>query len=241
MRKRIRLAIATGLLFPTAILAQSSPDSILNTQARNLAVLYSTAIGSNSSFYNGPEYFYDDALLTANAFFETVDFDRGSIVYDGIAYYDIPLAYDIIRDEVVTLSFNQDYRVKILPEKLSSFTIRGRQFIQIPKATASHMPGYFELLHKGKASLLVKRIKKIKEIITTGRNVEYQVNSENQYYIQTSTGYHVVTDKAGLLSILSDKRPELNAYFDNNNYSFRTDLEIALLNAVKYYDQIAAE
>lgn len=198
--------------------------------------VYRTNVSAASPLYNGPEYFYNDQLLTDHAFLETPAFDKGSVTIDGVTFNDVPLAYDILRDELVTLSYSSDFKVKMLREKISGFTLRNRRFIAVKGSSIPE--GYYEVLYSGKTQVLARREKRVKELTNAGRDVVYQVNSFNTYYILTSSGYERISDRASLLNVFADKRTELNSFLNSNRFSFPREMEEALIQSTRYYDQI---
>ena len=222
-----------ALLSPIILFGQQDSTT---PQKRMLEAIYRSNINAASPLYNGPEYYYDDQLLTAHAFLETPTFEKGSITMDGVVIGDVPLAYDILRDELVTLSYGSDFKVKVVREKINGFTLRNTRLTVVREKSIPE--GYYEVLHDGKTQLLARHEKRIKELTNAGRDVVYQVNSFTTYYLRTPNGYETIRDRSGLISALQDKKAELNRFIDSNRLSFSKELEEALIQSVRYYDQI---
>ena len=80
--------------------------------------------------YNGIEYVFIYRAVSGFPFFLTDTFEKNNIVYDGTLYKEVPLAYDIVSNEVVTQT-PDNYYIQLIPEKINSFSIKNHLFIQL--------------------------------------------------------------------------------------------------------------
>ncbi|RYY61273.1 MAG: hypothetical protein EOO05_06985 [Chitinophagaceae bacterium] len=234
MRLYLLLLIGFQAILCAAYSQSSNPgqDSIIAN--------YESRIGSASFIFNGPEYFYSEAGFTTHSFYESPQFDNGTITYNGIVYNNVPLALDILRDELVSISFDKSYKVRLVREKVSGFTLRNASFIAVEgDSTRVVAPGYYQQLVNGPATLMAKRIKKIQDN-KTDRILKYNLESNSKYYISRAGKYYHVTDKASLLEALSDKSAEMNEFFRKADVNFRLDPESAFVQAVRFYDEITS-
>lgn len=183
--------------------------------------------------YSGSEYFYDDKKLTDNAFFETPSFEQGILDFDGVVIPNFPLAYDIIRDELVTINYDKQYKVKIPANKVKSFELRGKKFINV-QHYAGLKEGYYQVLDEGKDVLLLsKRIKTITEKVLSNK-VEYHVSSVNKYWLIHKNHVYGLEHQNDLLDVLQPEKTKLQQYY-TEQLSSVIQLEDRLTALIKYY------
>jgi len=64
------------------------------------------------------------------------------------------------------------------------------------------------------------------------------VISENIYYIKKEGVYRTIRNKSSLLSVLKNKKKEVQQYLKTNDIKFKKEPERAMIMAVRYYDQL---
>jgi hypothetical protein len=192
---------------------------------------------SGSLLYNGTEYFYNDSRLTGTPFFATDSFTKGNLIYYGQLYTGIPLKFDVLRGEVVTYLHNPTFPVKLVTEKLKCFTIGSAVFVWVEKTGGMPEAGYYQVLYNGKASILAKRYKTIRETVSAEGVVREVVNHSN-YYVLKNGIYHSVGSKGSLLDALSDQKSALSDYIDKSDVKFKKDPEYNMIRAAAYYETL---
>ncbi len=219
----LTLFLNTAFVFAqTSTDARSVPYNDYYKQLRQYAYIYS-----------GSEYFYDDKKLTDNAFYETPSFEQGILNFDGVVVNNFPLAYDIIRDELVTINYDKQYKVKIPSNKVKSFELRGKKFINI-----QHFPGlkdgYYQVLNEGKGVLLFsKRIKTVTEKVLSNK-VEYHVNSVDKYWLVYKNQAYEIEQQNDLLDVLQPEKTKLQQYY-KEQLNAVTSMEEKLIALIRYY------
>src|SRR5689334_814266 len=123
MVNRKRLCLTT--LFITAISFTTYAQNKLTDSSSAYAVnkninWYTLQRGNNLKLYNGIEYVFLYRTVKGFPFFLTDTFEKNNIVYDGTLYQEIPLSYDIVGNQVVTLT-PDNYYIQLIPEKINSF------------------------------------------------------------------------------------------------------------------------
>lgn len=217
-----------------AVQAQSFPDQQLlpDTTASRLAIsntldVYYRFMGAQSRLLNGKEHIGYLPLI-GQPYFQTDTVQTGSIMYEEAWYRDIPLQYDLIRDEVITRNLN-DGAIALYNGKIKEFYLLGHHFINTSN-------GYFDLLCSGKMNLEVKRIKTIQETIESlqvMRNVQYS----EHFYIEMDGVRHSISNLHSLFSFMKDKKKEINRDLEKKKIKYRQNHERALIEAVTYYNQ----
>jgi hypothetical protein len=199
---------------------------------------YQKAIGLHSQLYRGAIYEFYDVRSEGKPYFkDTVQLVNGNINYYGTSYKNIPLIYDLNRQQLVTLLYDNSTKYAFLNEGISSFDIYGHHFIRlIPDELNIKMDvGFYDELYNNKLQLLVKRSKSGQFESMTGKRVYYLKNS---YYIKKGGIYQTVSTKGQVLNLLNDKKKELKKYIKDRGIDYSDNKEKAMVMILAYYDSI---
>jgi len=226
----------------TPLHAQNVPSDTSFRQAsiNKLVALYHTSVGPASNLYNGTQYeFYPFPFQESHPYFETSSFTSGTVTYSGVTYTGVPLLYDIVRDELVLLHYDSIHRVSLVNENTASFSLAGHHFIRIERdSTQKVLPaGFYDELHQGQVSFLVKRTKDLEEVIDN-RNVVSRVVYKKRYFVLNGGAYYAVKNKKALLRLFKDKKNEIQQFIKQDKISFKRNEEMAMKSVVAYYDQL---
>lgn len=172
MRRILFLVVSFFLLTLTAVNAQVAEV--------NLPFLsnYKEEIRYFQELITGGQYAEPSALIQGDPYHFSRQFEAGSLRINGITYPEVPLVYDIFRDQLVTFHpvFNQ--KILIKPEKIDGFTLNNGQLFRYLAGNESythHSNGIYEVLAQGKALALAKRYKTSKSIRELSRYDEEYV------------------------------------------------------------------
>lgn len=203
--------------------------------------LYNNAVRNQELVFTGSEYKAMTGKLTGHPYFYLDHFVEDTIVFDDMVFPDIPLQYDIVKDELVIeyVDYLDDkLTIQLRKEKVNSFHIDGNVFINVTDDTRNTLaPGYYNLLYKGEI-LFLKKIKKsvLKEVDIKGVHISFK---EIIKYIIVKHGKpHHITNKKSLFKALDDKEKELSTYAREENLRFKQHKEEDMINLIEYYDQI---
>lgn len=83
------------------------------------------------------EYIESHPDVSGTPFWRTDTLQEGSIYYDGIFYPNIFLAYDAVKEEVA-IKNQQRLSIKLLTEKINSFTLSNQLFVNITSDSANN-------------------------------------------------------------------------------------------------------
>ena len=222
--------------------AQQIPDTSFREKAlSNLVKYYHAAIGFQAGLYNGPQYdAYPRPFTEGHQFFRTDTFEKGSVVYDGLQYLDVPLKLDIIRDELIMLHPVSGFDINLIKEKIDSFSVAGHSFINIMtnRSDSALKAGFYDQIFSSSAlKLLVKRKKYIQER-NERASIELLIYGTASYFIQKNGLYYSVRNKKSIINLLKDKRNEIQKFIKANKLKFRKDFEEDAIRTVRYYDQL---
>ncbi len=240
MKNRIVVFIALSLSLATRTFGQPGLPDSLQPAAKNAADIYYKAIGENNHLYNGSEYVAFPYTAEKNPFFKSVIVANGSINYDGTLYNEVPLVYDIFRDEVITNRYKENYRIKLVNEKIGYFFLSGHEFIRIVKdSNNSTVPetGFYDRLYNGKVTALSRRVKKMGDTVTSSGTVTHYFEAD-QYFIKKEGIYYPVHNKKTTLSVFRDRKKDVQKLLRKNKIKFKQDHEAWIVKAAEYYDQL---
>jgi len=235
MLKKLRL-----LIFVLQLLCISIASA--QVVAEKPVVNFNRAIGQQSRLFNGPGYDFYPFLSDTSAYFQNLrTFEKGTVVYDGYAYTDIPILYDLHKDLVVTLSHDSVGKFSLLSERISDFYQNGHHFIRVVKAdTSADSPansGFYELMYDGKVKILLKRYKNIEETTSSMEYKKYFVPGQN-YFLLKDQVYYKVNSENAFMAAFGARKKDFQRYLKEKHIKFRKTPELALLTLADYYDHL---
>ena len=180
---------------------------------KNSIAYFQNEIGEDAHLYTGKEYFAYEKGIKGHPFFESPQMQNSDIFYDGTLYTNIPLLFDIVRQEIVINRYNQNVRIKLLNEKVKYFTLAGHRFENITLAEGKDeniSNGIYDIVFDNKTRVLVKRFKRIKNPIKAEDPPVFV--EEDAFYLQNGDRFYPVENRSSLLSALSDKREYIKIY-----------------------------
>ena len=228
-----------GIYLP--LFGQGVADTSFRQKAiENLIGLYRTSIGLQAGLYNGPLYEpYTRQFVSGHQFFNIDSSTKGSVSYDGLGYYNIPMRYDIVRDELIIRHPN-GFPVNLIKQKLDSFTLFDEHFVKIENikgAGGLDSIGYYHQLYSSPSISFLARRRKFMQEVTGRTSIETTIYSRDFYYILKDGNYYPIKNKKALLEILKDKKSETQQYIKRNRLRFK-QFEEDVLETVSYYDQL---
>ena len=219
------------------VAAQNADDTTLHENALNAIGVYYQNLGEESPLYNGSEYIeYAYTLQEGHPFFQVVNFINGNVNVDGMIFHDVPMLYDIVKDQLIIQDFQKVYKINLPADRVRQFFLLGHLFVHL-NASDQVKTGFYDQLYKGKISLFAKREKKILEKYSNIQ-ISKVVISQNVYYIKKDGVYYTIKNKSSLFSALKSKKKEVQQYLKSNDIKFKREPERAMMMAVKYYDQL---
>ncbi len=173
----------------------------------------------NTGLYNG--ILYEEKYRTINEktqFFNTRDFKKGSVCYDGQCYYNLELSYNVYEDEVLLklISKAGGGTLKLYKGKVESFKVLDKKFIKIePKKDLQYSTqGYHEVIYESSDfSLYAKHFKKIfKRQDRSSLYYEF-VDDDSKYVLNHNNNYNFFNTKKEIIAAFPELKKEIDKFY----------------------------
>ena len=219
--------------------AAQTVDTNFHENALNAVNIYYQSLGAESPLYNGSEYLeYAYTLQEGNPFFQSAAWVNGNIVFDGMNFNEVPMLYDIVKDQVIIEDFQKVYKINLPADKILQFTLSGHTFVRILHNLPGQVKtGFYDQLYNGKIAVYARREKKIIEKYG-GLQINNVVEQRTVYYIKKDSSYYAIKNKHALLDALKDKKKAIQQYFKEIHVKFREDPETVTKLVAEYYDKL---
>jgi len=218
---------------------QTSSSSDRSASFRNSLSYFQNEIGADSHLYTGKEYTPYEKGIKGHSFFMSDQMQNSDLFYDGTLYTNIPLLFDIVRQEIVINRYHQNVRMKLLSEKVKYFILAGHRFENITLAEGKEeylSNGIYDIIFDGKASVLVKRLKRIRYPLKAEDPPGFV--EEDLFYIRNGNSLYAVDSRSSLLQALDDKGELIKAYVRKSKFRFKKNIEKELMMAAAYYSTL---
>ena len=239
----LTLLVVFQFLFLNQTTAQIMPENGAEQMlVRNAASVYFQSLGEQSGIYRGTEYTgYPYRIKGGHQFFESLDFSYGSVFYDGILYEDVPMWYDIVKNQLVVRYVDEFSRIVLHTEKIDYFLLNNHHFVQMKNEdlNPSSLPsGFYDRVYNGGIEVLVNRSKgTLKEVSTEGTYLII-LKQKNKFFLKKGGVYYPVESSGSVLKTLGGHQKEILNDLKKNKIKFRKAPEKAIIHMVKYYDQL---
>lgn len=201
--------------------------------------LYKKATYNTQNLYSGRRYFLNDPISEEHQFFIDRKWQTGSLVYDGQQFDSIPMMYDIHKDQLVIRDLENNFLLLIV-DRLASFNMYGHYFRRL--VSREDIPGFmntgfYDIRYDGQTKFIVQRKKDRQEKVADLKVIPlYEI--KDSYYIFRHNNYWPVKSKKSVLALFPEHARELKRIVRKEGISYRKNREQAILEMVKYYDEI---
>ena len=241
----IAVILVFGLLIYSPAGAQqidSQQDEIYQKSFARAVSIYDASIGKNSMLFSGRSYYNKHAGLKGHQYFKDDYWERGSIIYEGQVFDSIFIKYDIYSDLLLIEHFNINgypSPIQLYRPKVRSFTLMKYYFIWLEKDTISNLrAGFYNQMYKSHD--LEVLIKRRKEIVNANEinSIREEFAVKDRYYIKKDQMIYRVRKMSSIVKVLEDRKKEVKSFIKKNQYRFRENPDIQLVEVVKYYDSL---
>lgn len=216
--------------------AQTSTTFNQSDSFINVKVYFQDETREDAHLYTGKEYIKYAASIKGHPFFDTDQMQKGEIFYNGTLYENVPLLFDIVSQEIVIKRYNQDERMKLLNEKVKYFILNGHRFENIFLAEGKDeniSNTIYDIAFDGKASVLIKRVKHIKNGLKAEDPTSFV--EEDEFYIRNGKSLYAVANKSSVMQAFNDKKESIKTFIRKNKFRFKKNIEKELIMTATYY------
>lgn len=222
--------------YPQATVTDSTP-----TLQNIFSTLSKTSLKDNFPLYSGRQYLRFSQNITGHPFFLNERPFTGSVFCGGIVYDSVLLYYDIYLDKLIANNYSNDNQLILPTEKVESFYISGRRFVQLNVAESGRVTenlGFAEVAYQGKRSKIYIKHQKTLPMDNSTGDERRKFKEKNYFYIEINNHLHAANSKKQLLSALGNKRKEAANFIAANKLSYQKN-EVELLTRVAaFYDSL---
>ncbi|MGC4235003.1 MAG: hypothetical protein QM594_18670 [Niabella sp.] len=183
--------------------------------------------------YNGRLFSGYPSSIKGTAFFNDIQKEIGTAVYDGVAYKNLPLMYDVNADELIVRS-DDNLPYILSSDRVSAFTFRDLTFMRIDNNIIPK--GFYQVLEQGTLTLLCKRRKIIKESIV-GMSLERDFLVTDKFYILKDNRFYPATSRKTFYKTIKEKKQLVAKALRSQNMRFKNDPEAFITTGIHIYNQ----
>ena len=237
-RYHLLFLIGLNIVFQKNVASQSLPPDteIYSAAKEHLLQLYVDSTRENLRLYNGTEFTAAYRSSLGHPFFAYSNPQAGKIFYDGILYTGVKLLYDIIRDDVIFINEFKNLNIKLIPQKISWFTIQEHKIVQLSRdSNAISFPGngFYELLYEGPIAVFKKYKKQLYEPSKPDESAKYV--QYDFYYVKKNNTYYPIDSKKALLSVCKDRKNDITKFIHREGLNFKQDPATMIIKVIDYY------
>ena len=154
------------------------------------------------------------------------DFHKATLIIGNNERFDVNVRYDIYADEMHLKDGNQVFAI-IHPEKIKMIETDSIQFIHAwySKSSGSGKPdgdSYFIVKRAGKCMLLIRKNIRLQEpeppkILQDAKPAKFVHQNDTYYFKLEDQNAVQVKNKKDMLSVLNDKKADIEKYLNSNN------------------------
>ena len=201
--------------------------------------IYCRQRGNEASIYSGILHNRYSSDINGIAYYNSEDWQRGEVIYEGVLYKSVLMKYDLVKDQLIVISNDTSgVSIGLFSPRVKQFAFSGSTFIRIDNNNAGIIQsGFYRQLTIGKVTALARVKKIISEKIIDNRIVRYfEVNIK--YYVFKEGKYFYIQNKNDLFNVLKDHKKEVQALMKKNKFNYRKKPEETIVSVVDFYNHL---
>lgn len=225
-------------LSPFCTIGQINAPSNQSVSFLNAKEYYQNTIGAYSHLYTGEAYYAYNSNIKGTPFFISESMQPHDIFYDGTFYKNVPLLFDIVKQKVVITRFESNERIQLVNAKIKYFTYDGHEFENFLQQTSDEniSANIYDVMFNGKASVLIKRLKKIKESIRAEGPTSFI--EQDEIFLRKNNNLFEIKNKKTVLDAFADKEKLVKSYIRKRKFRFKKNIEKELIATAAYYETL---
>lgn len=211
----------------------------LSSAAEKISYVYFHTLKGNAQLFNGSEYLMSNLKTEGHPFFGSNTLMSGSLEFGGVIYYDLPLLYDLVSDEIIIEDFTRTHYIRLPKEKIARFTIPGHEFVRITQDSTTEFAsdqGFYEVIYTGPVSVFLQT-KKYMRYRTDAEKVNYRYISRTTYFLLKDHELIKITNLSSLLSAFGNKKADLKKFYRSRHLDFKKDTQKTIVSIVRQNEE----
>lgn len=236
---RVPILLSFVILVSVQLHAQQQESDTASKQGYNhIYQLYMNQIGGAALLYKGAEYEGSYPLIAGTPFSGDGGFRNGSLCYEDVLYESIPIAYDLVRNEVLIKGF-QTFTIKLDKGKVCGFVADGHRYVHLFNSTnaADELPDdFYEVLYEGKVRAYAKHAKQIVRALHA--DAQDRFVEQVSYFVWKQGQYHRIDREKDLLNLFPEDKSKLKAFWKERHLNFGKAPGAFIQQTLSYWNQI---
>lgn len=194
-------------------------------------------VKENQILYNGRLWRNPYTKVREDQFIFTPDLITGSIATQGRIFKNVPLKYDIYKDELLTET-PHGLMLQLNKEMVDSFSLNynGSDYLFVRSDSSSEYSGYVNLLYTGKSSFKVKYRKNI-ELLAVDKKYD-QFYLIRKMYLVRDGSIDQFAGRLEFMRLLGDRKKEVRSFMKKNRINPSKNNPESFIPVIKFYDSI---
>lgn len=245
INKKILLEIILIILSTLKAFSQveNQDNDFVQSSIRNAYDEYNEGRREKLPIYKGRLY-QNYRYHIGHPFFMVNDFSSADILYEGIVYNGIPAKYDLVKEQLIILHFDNFSQLVLENEGIKGFSLHGHDFKYLyAEDSKLNINGFYEILYEGSIGCYKKNKKELKKADSKSSAgiLQIEIAESSRYFLFKDGKYITFKGKPSLLRALKDKRKEIKKYLKDNKIRFKTDPDEAVKNIASYYSTFKSQ
>jgi hypothetical protein len=220
----------------------SSNDSMVyQVSIKQALAVYHRSLDKPTGLYNGSQYIpYTNLIKDDHPYFKSDSMYRGDIIYDSVLYENVPMYYDLVKEQVVINDPFNIYKISLINEKINAFTLLNHRFYWVqPDSINRHVlsAGFYDKLYEGRVNLYERELKRLQEVINN-QELSRIIIPRNDFYLEMHGRFYAINKQKTLYRLLGNRKNEIQQFIRKNKLSYRKDKENTLTRVIAYYDTL---
>ena len=218
---------------------QESDSSFVSAAQAQAVSQYERVLKPQAHVYEGNQYINHDPRIKIHPYYLVDSLQVGTVVFQGVTYRDVPMLYDIVRDELVVQPPDGGYRLRLRVDKIARFSLGAHQFTRlVGDSLAGVRTGFYEVIYPGRVKALAKRQKTVHEDISSG-SYKADYLTQDRYLIQKERSFYPVKTKRSVLALFPDQVRALRKYMRTNHLKFNDEQRgQTIAQLTQHYDEL---
>ncbi len=222
------------------LVTQKKQEQLIENQV-NLFKRNNDSVFQSSTEFVAGKLYYPKGNAFSHPYFNSYNWSKGTIFFQGIAYPVDVIKYDINSDKLVYLLDNGTgaYPVALENTSINEFLIGGHKFVYLNgnrKDDGSVVEnGYYELIYSDKTQFFVKWRKNESANPTT---MQKEYTPWNLMLVNVNGNYHRVRSESGLCKYMVGFEKEMKTFIKKNGLSISKTDYSDIYKILSHYDKL---